>query len=364
VETPLDVITRRVSEFIVRPESETFEPLALDLFEFQYANNPPYGRYCRSRRRTPDTVSRWEDIPAVPARAFKEFELTCLPKGRRPAAVFRTSGTTLGKDRPGRHILPGLGLYDTAVRGNFKSHLLPDCRRLPMLILTAPPSLWRHSSLAHMMEVVRTEFGTPGSSYYIGADGLDADRLIKDLEAAAGGGRPVFLLGITLAFFRLMDELASRGLSLPLPPGSRIMDTGGFKGRRAEIGRSEIHQQYGAAFGVPEDHIVNEYGMTELSSQFYDNPLADRAAGRSGPRRKTVPHWVRTRVLDPVSLETAPAGTAGILRHLDLANAGSVAAVLTEDLGSAVGDGFNLSGRVGGAEARGCSLLLEELRRS
>jgi hypothetical protein len=368
VETTLDALTERVADYIVRPESgpetPTFEALALDLFEFQFANNPPYRNYCRSLRRTPDTVSRSDQIPAVPTRAFKEFELTCLPAGRRPEAVFLTSGTTLGKDRPGRHLLANLSLYHAAIRRNFEIHLVPDGRRMPMFILTAPPSLWKQSSLAHMMEVVRTEFGAPDSRYYIGDDGLDADRLIKDLEASASRGTPVFLLGITLAFFRLMEEIKSRGRPIPLPPGSRIMDTGGFKGLRPEIGRPDVRRRYREAFGVPEELIVNEYGMTEMSSQFYDNPIADRAAGRTGPRRKTIPRWVKTRILDPVSLEPVPAGAVGILHHLDLANAGSVASVLTEDLGSGVGDGFDLAGRVRGAEARGCALLLEELRRS
>jgi hypothetical protein len=40
---------------------------------------------------------------------------------------------------------------------------------------------------------------------------------------------------------------------------------------------------------------------------------------------------------------------------------GSVAAVLTEDLGERVGAGFRLHGRDLDAEPRGCSLAMEEL---
>jgi hypothetical protein len=43
-----------------------------------------------------------------------------------------------------------------------------------------------------------------------------------------------------------------------------------------------------------------------------------------------------------------------------LANRNTVSAILTEDLGRAEGDGFELLGRVQGAEARGCSMAIDE----
>jgi hypothetical protein len=52
----------------------------------------------------------------------------------------------------------------------------------------------------------------------------------------------------------------------------------------------------------------------------------------------------------------------GLLCHHDLANAGSVSVVLTEDLGRAVGeDGIEIVGRVPGAMPRGCGMLLSDL---
>ena len=56
------------------------------------------------------------------------------------------------------------------------------------------------------------------------------------------------------------------------------------------------------------------------------------------------------------------AGSVGLLCHYDLANVGSVAVVLTEDLGRTVGDdGIEIVGRVAGAVPRGCGMLLAEL---
>ena len=120
--------------------------------------------------------------------------------------------------------------------------------------------------------------------------------------------------------------------------------------------------------GVSSSYIVNEYGMTEMCSQFYDNVLADRVKGHPDPsypvRYKQIPPWVRTMVMDPETLEEVPHGTVGILRHFDLANCGSVMALQTDDMGYRIGlDGIEITGRATSAEARGCSLIVEELLR-
>jgi len=106
---------------------------------------------------------------------------------------------------------------------------------------------------------------------------------------------------------------------------------------------------------------VNEYGMTEMGSQFYDNTLKNHHLGIIEPRYKVIPPWVRTVVVDPETFQEAPVGTLGLLRHYDLANWGSVMAIQTEDVGCLIGEGFEIVGRAKGAEARGCSLAMEEL---
>jgi hypothetical protein len=141
------------------------------------------------------------------------------------------------------------------------------------------------------------------------------------------------------------------------------METGGFKGRSRVLERSEFYASLSNAHGVPLEGITNEYGMTELLSQFYDGTAGARSAVPLAleARRHVPPPWVRTRVLDPNTLSSLPMGEAGLLCHYDLANAGSVMAILTEDLGVAVDDGFRVLGRVEGAEPRGCSLAMDDL---
>jgi hypothetical protein len=134
-----------------------------------------------------------------------------------------------------------------------------------------------------------------------------------------------------------------------------LFETGGFKGRTQELTREELVERIGTWLGVGS--VVREYGMTELTSQCYTRALLGE-----DPDLFVAPPWVRVRVLDPATLEEAPAGTPGLIAVFDLANLGSAVHVLTEDLGVAEGDGFRLLGRAAGAELRGCSLVVEELK--
>jgi len=160
------------------------------------------------------------------------------------------------------------------------------------------------------------------------------------------------VLGATFSFVHLLDALPGRRFALP--SGSRLLDTGGYKGQSRELPPEGFYESLSAAFGVPRERCINMYGMTELSSQCYDDGNAVVPSVKSGP------HWLRTRVVDPLSGRDVPPGQRGVLAHCDLANFNSATAILTEDVGIAVDGGFLLLGRAQGVEARGCSLAVQE----
>lgn len=345
-----------VANFIESPQDGRFESLALRVFEYQFEHNLPYRKFCLKRGKTPQTVQSFLGIPAVPTAAFKELDLSCGP----PEKIFLTSGTTQGAAKRGRHLIPDLTLYHVSLKPNFAAHLFPEGQRLIMLILFAPPKLMRQSSLAHMFETVIHTFGAEGSAYFFSDQGLDSSGLVKALQALERRGEPVCLLGVSFAFVHFLDYCDSERLRFRLPAGSRLMDTGGYKGRVREIPRGELYYRLGKVLGIPTSLMVNEYGMTEMCSQFYDNVLADRFRGVQRSRHKVIPRWVRTRILNPETLGDLPEGVTGILQHYDLSNAGSVMALQTEDVGYRIEDGFEIIGRAKDAEARGCSLTMEE----
>jgi Acyl-protein synthetase, LuxE len=354
-----------VLDYIRQPTGTGFEPVALKVFEYQFARNPAYCKYCKSKGISPDRLGSWQDIPAVPTDAFKELDLAC----DRPEKVFLTSGTSQGQSKRGRHPVPRLDLYRASALSNFSTHLLPDFASLRMLFLTGSPEIWRDSSLAHMTGIVHRQYAgedpvASNSPWFISDKGLEMDRLLGSLADACERNEPVILMGVTLAFHQVLEHARNHRLSFRLPSGSRIMDTGGFKGLKIELSRIELYRGYEEILGIPPTHIVNEYGMTEMGSQFYDNVLTDHVNGLSRPRHKRIPPWVRTRVMHPETLEELPPGSTGILRHYDLANCGSVMALQTEDIGRTIAHGFEITGRSMGAESRGCSLIIEELMRT
>ena len=150
-----------------------------------------------------------------------------------------------------------------------------------------------------------------------------------------------------------------------------MLDTDGFKGRSREVSAEALRSLFGERLGVPDPFCVNYYGMTEISTQYYDHGLRSHLMGGSvEPRRKTVPPWARISVVDPETGEPLPVGERGLIVHHDLANRGSCLAVLAEDVGyllppgsapKSEPPGFVLLGRAEGTEARGCSVALDEL---
>lgn len=310
-----------------------FGTLALEVHAFQRRWNEPYAAFC-AQRPMPRT---WREIPPVPTGAFKRARLSVLPAGMA-TKVFRTSGTT-GETR-GEHHFVNTRLYDAAALAGWRR-----IAREPVIyrIFTPHSEQAPESSLAHMLERIGQE--TAGSEWW-----MNGGRLRGDFEnLAAPGAQPVALLGTALAFLHVCERLGERRLRLP--SGSFAMETGGYKGSGREIPKAELYERFRECLGLALEDVVNEYGMTELSSQFYT-----RGLGRphdSGP-------WVRAVVFDPETGGEVPEGAMGALRIYDLANLGSVLAIETQDLAIRRGSAFELIGRDPAAIPRGCSRAADE----
>ena len=334
------------------PSEDEFNALALQLFGHQYRHNLPFQRFCQQRGMTVRTVKTWRDIPAVPINGFKELTLSCVAPADAER-IFMTSGTTQG-DVKGKHYHPLLTIYDESMRRNFAQRFMAGQPAIRMGILFPTEELLQNSSLAHYLALAVKEFGTPQSHYLLTQEGLDFERLIAELERAEQTTEPYALLGASYSFVHILDELHRRGRSFSLPKSSRILDTGGFKGQSRELSMEDFYAQLSSTLGIDRSDCINMYGMTELSTQFYD------AGNATLPSVKSGPHWIKTRVVDPLTGQDVPPGARGVLAHCDLANFNSVTTILTEDVGVAVAGGFLLLGRAQGSAARGCSLAVEE----
>lgn len=327
-------------------DDATFDDLALRLFSYQLRCNEPYRRYCERLGVT--APQSWEQIPAVPAAAFKEAVLTTFDP-RDAALVFETSGTTRGES--GRHYMETSALYDAALLAGFDRFVLSGGARLRYFNFVPNPAERPHSSLGYMMARVAQLRGEERTGWYLRGDELLTDAFETDIRAAIGAGRQVCIAATAFALVHLLDFMKERAVRFALPRGSCILQTGGFKGRVRAVERGELYARTTAGFGT--DAIVSEYGMTELTSQYY----AWAAKPYAGPP------WLRTRVVGP-ERTTLARGRLGALLHVDLANRSSCLAIQTEDLGAQSGDGLILAGRGREAAPRGCSLDAEELRRA
>jgi len=340
---------------------QVFNRLACEVFRFQVDAVPAYGAMVRARGVGPDRLDDWRAIPPVPARAFRALDL--IAGGRVAAeAVFRTSGTTGGSESRGTHFVRSLELYRAAILPNARAHLHPEGGPLRVLALTPSPGLRPESSLVHMLGVLCEAWDDGRGGFMADAEWrLGIDELRRAVGEARDEGVPVLLAGTAFAFVHLLDESKVGHGDLELPPGSRVMETGGFKGRSRVVEREALYTALSDLLAVAPERMVNEYGMTEMLSQFYERVLRDRGGPAPGERPLHGPPWVRTRLLDPVSLEPVAEGEVGLLSHLDLANLYSISPVLTEDLGVQEAEGFRVLGRREGAEPRGCSLAIEEM---
>jgi len=203
-----------------------------------------------------------------------------------------------------------------------------------------------------------------------GAWTLDIGATLDALRKSMQTEQPVVLLGTAFSLVHLLDHLSARRLQFALPTGSRVMETGGYKGRSRNLPRAELHALLTRYLGIPLSYIVCEYGMSELSSQAYDgkvrkaSTVRSKAAaedGESGTQHEArlfrFPPWARVRVVSPETGAAVTEGETGLIQVYDLANVRSVMAIQTEDLAARRGDGFELLGRAELAEPRGCSLM-------
>jgi hypothetical protein len=337
------------------PVPESFDALAADLARFQADHVPGYARLCAARGVDPRSISTAAEAPAVPTDAFKLARVFAFDE-HEARATFRTSGTTLGAR--GTHAMRDVSTYDAAALAFARVMLaLRVEQRVPVLVVGPPEADAPDSSLTHMCALLSRELGVPetGDAQFVRAGSLQV-AVLRARVRALSSGAPALVLSTSFALVHLLDEIG--GEILPLPTGSRVMQTGGFKGRSREVSASDLRGALARTFCVPERSIVSEYGMTELSSQFWEKTLVDDRAAHGVYAE---PPWARVIAVEPETLAPVTDGTVGIARIEDLANVDSAFAVVTQDRVRRVVAGFELLGRAPGAPPRGCSIALDEI---
>lgn len=311
---------------------EGFEASALDVFKFQYENNPVYSAYVHALKVDPGGVQSLEQIPFLPVRFFKTHDIkTSLFE---PAAIFESSGTSGSINS--RHLMKDLSLYEESFTKGFELFYGPV--KEWCIIGLLPSYLERkNSSLVYMVDKLIHLSEHPQSGFYLDEFGKLA-AVLNELEKYQ---QKTLLIGVT---FALLDFVEKH--SLPLKH-TIIMETGGMKGRREEMIRPAVHDLLKKAFHVPLIH--SEYGMTELLSQAYSK----------GEGVFNCPPWMKVLMRDEEDPFVVNHSGSGTINIIDLANIYSCSFIATDDIGKLNSDGsFEVLGRVDGSDLRGCSLLV------
>jgi hypothetical protein len=340
-----------------RPDPEPFDALACDLARFQAGCLEGYARLCRARGVDPTALREAREVPAVPTDAFKLTRVATFDEAAT-LVTFRTSGTTIGAR--GAHAMRDVATYDAAALAFGRQWLARDLDgRVPVIVLGPSPAAAPDSSLVHMCDVFARALGDGADRdavFVLQDDVLDLSTFDERVSTAIARSRPVLVLGTSFAFVHFLDALGDA--TFELPEGSRVMQTGGFKGKSREVPADRLRAEIARVFAIPERAVVAEYGMTELSSQFYERTLFE-AGARHGVYAE--PPWARVVPVDPDTLEEVAEGEVGIAKILDLMNVDSAVAVLAQDRVRRVAKGFELLGRAPGAAPRGCSIAIDEL---
>jgi Acyl-protein synthetase, LuxE len=343
-------------------EAGAVEGLGADLLQFQYAHNPRYRRLCQARGLAAADLTL-ATAPAVPTDAFRFAHIGCFSEAEMPV-VFQTSGTTQGLR--GKHALRHTQTYAAAALAFGRRALLRSAEAAPELLVLGPGRLeLPDSSLTFMLDLFvrelaitegkREDSGAPAARFFLSDGDLQLSLLASAIARAHARAAPVLLMGTSFAMVNLLDAPVAPASSWALPQGSLVVHTGGFKGKSRELAPEALRRALAQTFSVAEADVICEYGMTELSSQFY------QLRGQAPLGTYAEPPWAWVIPVHEETLEPVIDGEVGLARIVDLANVDSVCIVQTQDRVRRVRGGFELLGRAPGALPRGCALSIEEL---
>lgn len=311
-----------------------FEQKCLEVFRFQYVHNKVYQRYCNLLGYCQASVNTIKDIPFLPIEFFKTH--TVIASAEEIQKTFTSSGTT--GQQTSKHHVTDISIYEQSYRKGFE-YFYGNIEDYCVLALL-PAYLEREgSSLVYMADDLIKRSKHPKSGFYLN-NLSELAELINELE---NKGQKTLLIGVS---FALLDIVEQYKFQLK---HTIVMETGGMKGRRKEMIRTELHEILKKGFGL--EHIHSEYGMTELLSQGYSR----------GNGFFECPPWIRIQLRnteDPLEKITALQKTGGI-NVIDLANINSCSFIATQDLGKLhPNNTFEILGRFDNSDIRGCNLLV------
>ena len=308
---------------------EDFERVALEVYYYQTKHCKVYGDFVKQLNWPAPTCI--QEIPFLPIEFFKTH--TLLSKSKKTELIFKSSGT--GGTRS-THYVADKSLYTQSFNKHYQEFIGPAKEQVILALL---PSYIEQedSSLVYMVDDLIKQTNNPLSGFILN----DMESIVERYLSALRLNKKVVIFGVSYALL----DLAEKGFDFSK---ALIIETGGMKGRRKELTKTELHRRLRK--GLNCDYISSEYGMTELLSQFYSDK--DEVFSTTN----LIKVFIR-ETNDPFSYTIG--GKTGGINIVDLANIYSCSFIATQDLGKAVENGFQIMGRFDNSDVRGCNLLLQ-----
>ena len=319
--------------FNITSEKE-FSNLVIEIFNYQYQTNQVYQNFCNLLKINPSDVISIEKIPFLPIEFFKSQQVICGDKNFE--TIFLSSGTT--SENQSKHYVKDVKVYEQSFINGFEQFYgkITDYCFLALL----PSYMEREgSSLIYMTEYLVKHSHHSLSGFYL----KNYKELLETIEKLNQQKQKTILIGVSFALLDLAEQHQVNMENII------IMETGGMKGRRKEMTRTELHTIYKKRFHIKEIH--SEYGMTELLSQAYSK----------GNGIFKTPNWMKILIREPNDpFNLLGINQTGGINVIDLANFNSCSFIATQDLGKIYDDNsFEVLGRFDHSDLRGCNLLIQ-----
>lgn len=308
-----------------------FETLALEIYHFQKTHCKVYGDYVRLLNRP--AAKSLNEIPFLPIQFFKSSAICCGEK-RDSDVLFLSSGTE--NSERSQHYVRDIEIYKASFRTTFRQ-FFGDIESYVLLALLPNYIEQGSSSLVYMVDTLIKDSKNDLSGFLLN----EKEEIEIRYKKAGASGKKVIVFGVSYALL----DLAEKQIDLQ---SAIVVETGGMKGRRAELSKNELHAILMQQLNLP--FIYSEYGMTELLSQAYSKENGVFVC----------PPWMKVifrEIYDPLTL--VEGNRKGAINVIDLANSNSCSFIATQDMGRAVEGGFLLEGRIEQADLRGCNLLID-----
>ncbi len=295
-----------------------------------------------------------ENIPFIPVRLFKEYELSSVP-AEMVFKVLTSSGTT--SQKVSRIILDReMAKMQTKALVRILQQFLGKSR-LPMLIIDHPEVIKNRLSFSARGAGILglSNFGYD-HTYALSGEDMIPDLNVIQSFLERNKGKRIFIFGFTFMVWKYFYQALAKLPSAPKFEEAILIHSGGWKKLQDEaVGNLEFKRALSECFNINQVH--NFYGMVEqVGSIFMECEHG----------RLHTPSYAEVLIRDAQDWSVLPKGKKGVVQVLSvLPSSYPGHSLLTEDLGEWIGiddcpcgrlgKTFHIHGRLAKAELRGCS---------